>query len=183
MQLHVINPNTTAAMTETIAVAARRVAGPGTRIVATQPASGPVSIESHFDEAVAAVGVLEQVRAGARERADGYVVGVVDSDGGVFDVVAVSYADGVLTWTYDEPSTGYTVTYVTTGISQDQGGGSANVSAKNISLLIKPFSSGTPAMAAASVVSAHRSSGSRLCTWFLPPARAMVWASSVMTFR
>jgi allantoin racemase len=74
MQLHVINPNTTAAMTETIAVAARRVAGPGTRIVATQPASGPVSIESHFDEAVAAVGVLEQVRAGERERADGYVI-------------------------------------------------------------------------------------------------------------
>ncbi|WP_418317173.1 aspartate/glutamate racemase family protein [Piscinibacter sakaiensis] len=74
MHIRVINPNTTAAMTETIAVAARRVASPGTRIVATQPDSGPVSIESHFDEAIAAVGVLEEVRAGERERADGYVI-------------------------------------------------------------------------------------------------------------
>lgn len=44
MKLRVINPNTTQAMTDTIAQAARRVAGPGTEIVASQPASGPVSI-------------------------------------------------------------------------------------------------------------------------------------------
>ena len=67
MQLRVINPNTTAAMTETIAIAARRVAAAGTRIVATHPRSGPVSIESHFDEAIAAVGVLEEVRSGERD--------------------------------------------------------------------------------------------------------------------
>jgi allantoin racemase len=74
MHLRVINPNTTAAMTETIALAARSVAAPGTRIVATHPQSGPVSIESHFDEAVAAVGVLEEVRAGERDGADAYVI-------------------------------------------------------------------------------------------------------------
>jgi allantoin racemase len=74
MQIRVINPNTTAAMTETIGAAARRVAAPGTRIVATNPASGPVSIESHFDEAIAAVGVLEEVRAGELDRADAYVI-------------------------------------------------------------------------------------------------------------
>ena len=74
MQLRVINPNTTAAMTETIAVAARRVAAPGTRIVATHPKSGPVSIESHFDEAVAAIGVIDEVRAGERDGADAYVI-------------------------------------------------------------------------------------------------------------
>lgn len=74
MHLRVINPNTTAAMTETIAQAARSVAAPGTRVVATHPQSGPVSIESHFDEAVAAVGVLEEVRLGERDGADAYVI-------------------------------------------------------------------------------------------------------------
>lgn len=74
MKVRVINPNTTQAMTDTIAQAARRVAGPGTQIVASQPASGPVSIESHFDEAVAAVGVAEEVLAGEREGTDAYVI-------------------------------------------------------------------------------------------------------------
>jgi allantoin racemase len=74
MQLRVINPNTTAAMTETIAQAAQRVAAPGTRVVASNPASGPVSIESHYDEAISAVGVLEEVRAGERDGADAYVI-------------------------------------------------------------------------------------------------------------
>lgn len=74
MQIRVINPNTTAAMTETIGAAARRVAAPGTRIVATNPVAGPVSIESHFDEAIAAVGVLEEVRAGELQRSDAYVI-------------------------------------------------------------------------------------------------------------
>lgn len=69
-----INPNTTVSMTETIASAARRVASPGTHIVAVQPASGPVSIESHFDEAVAAVGVAEEVLIGEREETDAYVI-------------------------------------------------------------------------------------------------------------
>lgn len=74
MQIRVINPNTTAAMTETIATAARRVAGPGTHIVATNPVAGPVSIESHYDEAIAAVGVLEEVRAGELDKASAYVI-------------------------------------------------------------------------------------------------------------
>lgn len=74
MQIRVINPNTTAAMTEKIGVAARQVAAPGTRIVATHPDSGPVSIESHHDEAIAAVGVLDEVRAGERDGADAYVI-------------------------------------------------------------------------------------------------------------
>ncbi|RDB42676.1 aspartate/glutamate racemase family protein [Halomonas sp. DQ26W] len=74
MHLHVINPNTTASMTATIGEAARRIAAPGTEIVATQPAHGPVSIESHFDEAISAVGVLEEVLSGEREGADAYVI-------------------------------------------------------------------------------------------------------------
>ncbi|SFU76062.1 aspartate/glutamate racemase family protein [Halomonas korlensis] len=74
MHIRVINPNTTSGMTETIAEAAQRIASPGTRITATQPDSGPVSIEGHFDEAISAVGVLEEVLAGEREGADAYVI-------------------------------------------------------------------------------------------------------------
>jgi allantoin racemase len=57
----VINPNTSLAMTETIGAAARAVAAPGTEILAV-PAPGVPSIEGHFDEAIAAVGVLEQIK-------------------------------------------------------------------------------------------------------------------------
>ncbi|MFP4263960.1 MAG: aspartate/glutamate racemase family protein, partial [Halomonas sp.] len=74
MRLRLINPNTTVGMTTTIGEAARRVAATGTEIVATQPEHGPVSIESHFDEAISAVGVLEQVLTGEREGADAYII-------------------------------------------------------------------------------------------------------------
>ncbi|MEH6492010.1 aspartate/glutamate racemase family protein [Halopseudomonas sp.] len=74
MHIRVINPNTTRAMTETIGSAATAAAAPGTLITASQPSCGPVSIESHFDEAVSAVGVLEEVLAGEREGADAYII-------------------------------------------------------------------------------------------------------------
>lgn len=74
MHIRVINPNTTAGMTATIGDAARRIAAPGTRVTATQPASGPVSIESHFDEAISAVGVLDEVLAGEQAEVDAYVI-------------------------------------------------------------------------------------------------------------
>jgi allantoin racemase len=74
MQLRIINPNTTSAMTRKIGEKAQRIATPGTHIVATQPADGPVSIESHFDEAISAVGVLEEVLAGEKEGTDAYVI-------------------------------------------------------------------------------------------------------------
>ena len=74
MRIRVINPNTTASMTTTIGEAASHIASPGTEIVATTPKSGPVSIESHFDEAISAVGVLEEVMAGEREGVDAYII-------------------------------------------------------------------------------------------------------------
>ncbi|WP_443191180.1 aspartate/glutamate racemase family protein [Pseudomonas indica] len=74
MKIRVINPNTTSSMTEKIGDAARRIAAPGTEIVASNPSSGPVSIESHFDEAISAVGVLEEIRAGEQERTDAYIL-------------------------------------------------------------------------------------------------------------
>lgn len=74
MNILLINPNTSTGMTEAIAQAARAVASPGTRIQATQPSFGPVSIESHFDEAIAAAGVAEQVRQAPGGRPDAVVV-------------------------------------------------------------------------------------------------------------
>ena len=74
MHIRVINPNTTQAMTDTIGTAAKAVAASGTRISATQPDSGPVSIESHFDEAVSVLGVLDEIRAGERENVDAYII-------------------------------------------------------------------------------------------------------------
>ncbi len=74
MQIRLINPNTTASMTEKMGDAARLIAAPGTTIVATNPRSGPVSIESHFDEAISAVGVAEEVRAGEADNVDAYIV-------------------------------------------------------------------------------------------------------------
>ncbi|MGM8930247.1 aspartate/glutamate racemase family protein [Salinicola halophyticus] len=74
MQIHVINPNTTASMTDKIGACASRVAAESTRIHVSQPDSGPVSIESHFDEAISAVGVLEEVRRGEAMGMNAYVI-------------------------------------------------------------------------------------------------------------
>ena len=74
MHIRLINPNTTASMTEKIGAAGARVAAAGTRISATNPEAGPVSIESHFDEAISAVGVLEEIRRGDKEGVDAYVI-------------------------------------------------------------------------------------------------------------
>lgn len=62
MKLLLINPNTTRAMTQNIAAAARSVAHAGTEVLAVQPSFGPATIEGHFDETIAAAGVAEQVR-------------------------------------------------------------------------------------------------------------------------
>ncbi|MFU9135589.1 allantoin racemase [Erwinia tasmaniensis] len=72
--IQVINPNTSAAMTHTIAQAARAVAAPETTIVAVCPSQGVPSIEGHFDEAVAAIGVLEQIKAGREQGVSGHVI-------------------------------------------------------------------------------------------------------------
>ena len=70
----VVNPNTTAAMTDQVVAAARRVAGPTTTLVGSTAASGVDSIESNLDEVRGAVAVVEQVLAGERSGVDAYVV-------------------------------------------------------------------------------------------------------------
>jgi Asp/Glu/hydantoin racemase len=55
----IVNPNTTASMTETIGAAARTVAAPGTEISAVTSSMGPVSIEGYYDEAFAVPGLIQ----------------------------------------------------------------------------------------------------------------------------
>ena len=65
----IVNPNTTASMTETIAAAARAAAAPGTEITAVTSAMGPASIEGFYDEAFAVPGLIGRVgRKGCRYR-------------------------------------------------------------------------------------------------------------------
>jgi len=74
MKLSVINPNTSASMTALIGAAARAVAAPGTEVLALQPSFGAPSIEGHHDDAWAAAGVCEQVRAAEAAGAQAHVI-------------------------------------------------------------------------------------------------------------
>lgn len=74
MKIKVINPNTTASMTQKIGVAAQAITNPGTEIIACNPEMGPVSIEGHYDEALSVLGILEEIRKGEALGVDGYVI-------------------------------------------------------------------------------------------------------------
>ncbi|NTY59604.1 Asp/Glu racemase [Mycolicibacterium sphagni] len=74
MRIWVINPNTTQAMTDTIAKCAATVAGPDVIVSGVTSEIGPESIESHYDEALSVPGVLRAVQRGEREGVDGYVI-------------------------------------------------------------------------------------------------------------
>lgn len=74
MLIKVINPNTTWAMTERIGECALAVAAAGTLVQAVSPSMGPASIESHYDEALAVPGLLDEIAKGERDGVDGYVI-------------------------------------------------------------------------------------------------------------
>ncbi len=62
MRILVVNPNSTRHMTEKIGAAARRVASPGTEIIAVNPTDGPAAIEGFYDEAMCVPGLLDIIR-------------------------------------------------------------------------------------------------------------------------
>ena len=72
MKIKVINPNTTQSMTDLIATAARAVSAPGTEIIAVTSRTGAVSIESHYDEAMSIVGLVDAVNE--KPAADAYII-------------------------------------------------------------------------------------------------------------
>jgi allantoin racemase len=85
MKIVVVNPNTTASMTERIGVAARAVAAAGSEIVALNPADGPASIEGYYDECFAVPGMLGVIAGCERESVArpvaGYVIACFDDTG------------------------------------------------------------------------------------------------------
>src|SRR5438477_8156340 len=70
--INVINPNTTESMTALIAQAAQASASANTRIVGRTSSFGPASIEGHYDEALATIGMLKAVAAGDAEGCDAH---------------------------------------------------------------------------------------------------------------
>lgn len=81
VQILVVNPNTTASMTETIAAAARGVAGVRTEIVAVTSSTGPASIEGYYDEALAVPGLLIEIAAGERRGVQAAIIACFDDTG------------------------------------------------------------------------------------------------------
>jgi allantoin racemase len=74
MRIQIINPNTTAVFTEACREAGGAVAASGSDVLATNPASGPLTVESHLDEAVATIGIVQEIAAGQRDGADAFVL-------------------------------------------------------------------------------------------------------------
>jgi allantoin racemase len=74
VKIKIINPNTSAEMTDSIYRVARLYAAPGTELVVRSPATGPLSIDCLYDEALAQAGVLEEVKSGVSNTCDGFVI-------------------------------------------------------------------------------------------------------------
>jgi allantoin racemase len=81
MHLNIVNGNTTAAMTQTIAAAAAKAARPDTVIRAVESAFGPASIEGAYDDAFAVPGILARIAEGEAEGADAHVIACFDDTG------------------------------------------------------------------------------------------------------
>ncbi len=81
MRILIVNPNTTASMTEKIGAAARSVANPETEIVAVNPSMGPVSIEGYYDEAFSLPGLLDEIAKGMKQGCDGFIIACFDDTG------------------------------------------------------------------------------------------------------
>lgn len=81
MRILLVNPNSTASMTETIRLSAQRVVLPQTTILARTVAGAPASIEGHADEARAVPGLLDTIRAAEAEGAQATVIACFDDPG------------------------------------------------------------------------------------------------------
>ena len=81
VRILIVNPNTTASMTDKIRACAESVRGPDTSIAAVNPSTGPRSIEGHYDEAMCLPGLLREVQDGEEAGYDGFVVACFDDPG------------------------------------------------------------------------------------------------------
>jgi allantoin racemase len=72
-RITIVNPNTAPELTATITAAAEAVAAPGVTVTGVNPVVGVSSVESHAEEAIAAVGILDLVRT-TQPDTDAYVI-------------------------------------------------------------------------------------------------------------
>ncbi|MDH4607722.1 aspartate/glutamate racemase family protein [Pseudomonas sp. BN102] len=74
MKIQLINPNTSTAMTASLAESARPLLRAGNQLLAVTNSAGPASIEGHYDEALSVPGLLQAIRDGERDGAEGHVI-------------------------------------------------------------------------------------------------------------
>ncbi|MSU89361.1 aspartate/glutamate racemase family protein [Rhodobacteraceae bacterium 2CG4] len=81
MNILVVNPNSTVAMTRKIVAAAQKAAGTGVTITGATASGTPASIEGHYDEAMSVPGLLACVENAEAQGVDGIVVACFDDPG------------------------------------------------------------------------------------------------------
>jgi allantoin racemase len=81
MQILLINPNATVAMTELAAASARKVVNDTTKIVARTGKNVPLSIEGFADEAFSVPSMLSQIREAEAEGVDATIIACFDDPG------------------------------------------------------------------------------------------------------
>jgi allantoin racemase len=81
MRILIVNPNTTAAMTEKIGRAGRAAAALGTELIVVNPADGPVSIEGYYDEAFSVPGLLAEIAKGDTLGVSAHIIAFFDDTG------------------------------------------------------------------------------------------------------
>ncbi len=102
MRITLLNPNTSRAMTDKIAVAAREAAAPDVEIVAVPPDVGAAAIESHGDEVRAAASVVDLIEDDLRAvGSDAYVIACfvdpgLDAARELVDVPVVGIAEAAM---------------------------------------------------------------------------------------
>ncbi|MCX8515434.1 MAG: aspartate/glutamate racemase family protein [Alphaproteobacteria bacterium] len=81
MKIAIINPNSTAGMTEKCRLVAEQVKNSGTEIMAINPKDTPASIEGHYDEAISLGPLLREMKAAEAAGANGFVLACFDDPG------------------------------------------------------------------------------------------------------
>ncbi|MBR7890089.1 aspartate/glutamate racemase family protein [Marinomonas sp. A79] len=74
MRIQLINPNSSADMTQAMALSAQSVALPDTDILPYTPSHGPKSIECAFDEVIASAALLDLIEEGNHMGVDAHII-------------------------------------------------------------------------------------------------------------
>ena len=81
MKIAIINPNSTAGMTEKCHQVAMRFVSAGTEIISSNPTDTPASIEGHYDEAMSLPALLREMQKAEAAGAQGFVLACFDDPG------------------------------------------------------------------------------------------------------